>query len=56
MFLISSVSVTFKLMLLLGVPGMSGVKTISFVSIFVEITLTLEMELLGNLNHFLTGV
>jgi small conductance mechanosensitive channel len=55
-FLTSLVNVGLKVMVLLAVAGMFGVKTTSFIAIFGALAFAIGMALQGSLGHFASGI
>lgn len=55
-FLVSLISVGLKVILLLAVASMFGIKTTSFIAIFGALAFAIGMALQGSLGHFASGV
>ena len=55
-FLASLVNVAVKIMVLIAVAGMFGIKTASFVAIFGALAFAIGMALQGSLGHFASGI
>lgn len=55
-FLLSLISVGLKVLLLLAVASMFGVKTASFIAVFGAFAFAIGMALQGSLGHFASGV
>lgn len=55
-FLLSLVNVGMKVMLLISVAGLFGVKTTSFIAVFSALVFSVGLALQGSLGHFASGV
>jgi len=55
-FLSSLISVGLKVLLLLSVAGMVGIKTTAFIAVFSAIAFAIGLALQGSLGHFASGV
>jgi small conductance mechanosensitive channel len=55
-FLLSIVSIGFKILLILAVAGMFGIETTSFIAVFSALAFAVGLALQGNLANFASGI